>query len=251
MTMPPNYRDLLQRPERMAGYVEYQKRYADTPRESDRALINLMERHLSASMKSVLDVGCSTGNLLRHIKRRRPDLTLAGRDVSNAAINGCRVDPELSGIRFEIADLLLHEPTETFDIVIANAVLYQFNETEYERAVRRMGEMTNPGGLCLVFDWFHRYEQDLSITEKSKDDPNGVTICCKSFKTATRIFSAAGYDAPEFTPFVIPIDLNRPDPDDPTDTGSRTIRTETGERLTFRGGLYQPWCFLAAHKPAR
>jgi hypothetical protein len=32
------------------------------------------------------------------------------------------------------------------------------------------------------------------------------------------------------------------------DLNSYTVKTETGDRLLFRGALYQPWCHMIAHK---
>lgn len=238
--------DGLARPERMQGYAETQARYVDRPRESDRVIIEMLAERGVTSSSSIVDVACSTGNLLRHIRRRWPGITLTGREIAEPALAACREDEELAGIAFEHADLLRTSDGPMFDVVIANAVLYQFRDADYVRALRGLAALTRPGGLVFAFDWYHEWEQDLTITEKTPLDPDGMTIVCKSFRTATRLYAEAGFDRVTFHPYAIPIDL--PKPVDPRDNRSYTVKTESGSRLTFRGGLYQPWCHVVARR---
>jgi hypothetical protein len=56
------------------SYDIYQKRYRDSIRESDKVLIELIRSVIGGRSASLLDVGCSTGNLLRHVKRLLPAL---------------------------------------------------------------------------------------------------------------------------------------------------------------------------------
>lgn len=132
----------------MRLYAEYQRRYAGSMRESDRVLIDRIRELVGGALArgeqpSVLDLGCSTGNLLWHLKQALPGLRLAGGDVA--------------------------------------------------------------AGL-----------------------------------------ERAGFAPPTFTPFRIPVDLA--EPGDPADITSYTVRTGAGERLSFRGTLFQPWCHLSAQR---
>jgi len=77
------YREYWGVEEGNAQYEEYQQKYVHTIRESDRVLIR-MARELLGSLAadgrkpSVLDAGCSTGNLLRHLNAALPGLDLTG-----------------------------------------------------------------------------------------------------------------------------------------------------------------------------
>src|SRR5260221_325307 len=54
-----------------SAYDEYQKRYKEEPRESDKVLLSMIAEAIEGREKPrLLDVGCSTGNLLSHISRR-------------------------------------------------------------------------------------------------------------------------------------------------------------------------------------
>lgn len=80
-------------------YLEHQKRYATQVRESDRVIIDIVrdivEEGPRGSAPSPLDAGCSTGNLLRHLRRLVPALALHGGDAYPLIIEQERTDPDL------------------------------------------------------------------------------------------------------------------------------------------------------------
>src|SRR5687767_4477614 len=85
----PGYRDYVEDSAHMREYSDYQQRYAETPRESDKVLIDLVREHAPEG-GSLLDMGCSTGNLLLHISRLLPGLELHGADMASDVIAACR-----------------------------------------------------------------------------------------------------------------------------------------------------------------
>jgi|SRR5215831_17302869 len=93
-----NYRDYVADPEMLKQYNFYQERYRGSMRESDKVLIELIRG--ATEPASLLDIGCSTGNLLRHIRCLVPGLRLSGANLSRSAIEQCRVDPDLAGTAF-------------------------------------------------------------------------------------------------------------------------------------------------------
>ena len=72
----PEYERYVNDEKFLAGYNEYQSKYANDMRESDRVILALVANHGRGA--SLLDIGCSTGNLLRHIKRAFPSLVSLG-----------------------------------------------------------------------------------------------------------------------------------------------------------------------------
>jgi methylase of polypeptide subunit release factors len=90
-TLGPGYRQYVTDEQFAAGYTEYQQRYAIEPRESDRVLIGhvaaaLAGRPAGAGPPRVLDIGCSTGNLLRHLARALPHAELWGGELMPEAL---------------------------------------------------------------------------------------------------------------------------------------------------------------------
>lgn len=233
----------------MEGYRQYQQKYALNLRESDRALIDLVRGLVKKSggqPLSLADIGCSTGNLLRHLKRLVPELKLTGGDMVPAILAQCRRDPELAGIAFEEMDLQNLGFSERFDLITVNAVFGIFRENEFQNALGNIHRALRPQGWLLSFDWFHPFEQDLAILEKSKTHPEGLLLHYRPYSRVRSALEAAGFHKITFIPFEIAIDL--PQPKDPAEIITYTKRVEGGGRLQLRGALSQPWCHLLAQK---
>jgi len=248
----PFYREYVADSAFAEGYNAYQRRYAGTVRESDRVIIDLVrdlvaERPAGAAPARLLDVGCSTGNLLLHLNREIPGLDLIGGDLMTSSLEECRANPDLAGIRFEEVDALAIGRRAELDIVVVNAVFYMFSDEDVEASLRSIAAALRPGGALIVFDFFHPFDQDLAIRETSPTHRNGLMLHFRPFASAGAMARAAGLDAPTFIPFEIPIDLPRPERDD--DISSYTVAAADGRRLLYRGALSQPWCHMVARLP--
>jgi SAM-dependent methyltransferase len=184
---------------------------------------------------------------LLHLKHALPQLDLAGSDIVESVIDGCRANPELEGIQFDTIDTLeLGRLRNEFDIVVANAALMFFSEEEFERAIENIAAAIRPDGFFVAFDLFHPFEQEIVLTETSKSFPKGLTFHLRSYSTVQASLVKSGLSSPRFAPFDISIDLQRPA--DLSDVTSYTVQAATGARLSFRGTLFQPWCHVAAKK---
>jgi SAM-dependent methyltransferase len=240
-------------------YGAYQERYAENIRESDRVIINIVEEALTRDFPdrpaSLLDIGCHTGNLLMHLRRAIPAdrLELSGADLVEEVIEACRKDERLDGIRFEVMDMLSLDATDPWDMVIANAVAVYFDVDEYEKAIASIAGALKPGGTYVAFEWLHPWPQDLEIRETSRSHPEGLTIHFRPHEVVEPILRRHGFTEVEFRAFEIPIDLERgekfrDDLEGFEDLNSYTRTTADGERLIFRGILFQPWCHIVARK---
>lgn len=247
---PLDYRDYALNTDHMELYSAYQRRYATKIRESDRVLIGLVEAELSRLPDRrrpgrLLDIGCSTGNLLLHLKRARPELQLVGGDLATEVIAACRSDPDLSGVQFEDMNMLDLPAGPPFDVVVANASMMFFDDDEFATAVTAIARALVPGGALLAFDLFHPFSQSLTIREASQVRPDGIEFRFRPYRVVERVLRTAGFARIEFLPFSIPIDLPRPAD---LGTASYTVRITDGGRLCFRGALSQPWCHMVARR---
>jgi len=242
-----SYKDYVSDESYHLDYAEYQRRYATQLRESDRVLIEIV-RELVAERGPLhlLDIGCSTGNLLLHLRNELPQLKLRGGDLVPAVLEECRSNELLKGISFESLDVLDLPANEELDIVVANAVLYVFSRSEFERAIASISRALGPTGSLAAFDFFHPFRQNLEIVERSEKFPNGHALHFRPFAEVEPVLRANGFDRVEFRPFQIPVDLPRPQSDE--DISSYTVRDDSGGRLLYRGALSQPWCHLLATK---
>jgi len=230
-------------------YNAYQAKYAGQMRESDKVLVGLVreiaEKHdPSRGRMRLLDVGCSTGNLLLHLKRLLPQLALTGGDLAESSLELCRRNRELEGVTFEVLDMLNLAEDAGYDIITINAVLYMMEDPQFEMALRSIAGSLKPGGTMIVFDFFHPFPQDLHISEKSSSHPEGLRLRFRPMALVEPMLAKAGFQNFVFRPFILPIDL--PPSGGPEDLITYTVQAKDGRKLPFRGTLFQPWCHLTA-----
>ncbi len=245
-----SYKDYVNNQKHMDQYSEYQKKYATKIRESDKVIIELINQIINKDENKgkkfkLLDVGCSTGNLLFHLKNNL-NLELYGCDLSHEIIDQCRKNPALSEINFEHKDLLDLGYENKFDIITANVILFVLNDQEFNRAILNVSKALKDNGWFVIFDLFHQFEQEISIIEKSKFHQDGLPLHFRSYKRTKEILQKSKFSDPVFKPFNIPLDLEKSQ--DPADINSYTIKTVDGDRMCFRGTLFQPWCHVIAPK---
>jgi SAM-dependent methyltransferase len=229
----------------LAFYNDYQKRYAGEIAERDKVMLGLIAGK-TQGRGALLDIGCSTGNLLLHMKRAFPEITLTGGELAESSLTAARGNPDLAGIEFRAMDML--DIPGQYDCITANAVTYLFNHAEYEKAVASIARALRPNGTFISFDWYHAFDgQDLVITEFTAGHPDGLVIHARPYSRVSDIFRKVGLDDIAFRPFLIPIDL--PEPLDKSgDPITYTVKQENGDRLCMRGALFQPWCHIVAKK---
>src|SRR6267154_1785391 len=112
--------------------------------ERDKVMLGFLAEK-TGGQGELLDIGCSTGNLLLHIKRAFPKMKLAGGELAESSLTTARANPELAGVEFRTMDML--KITGTYDCITANAVTYLFEWPEYERAIQSIADALRPGGI--------------------------------------------------------------------------------------------------------
>ncbi len=241
------YRNVATDAEFRAAYNEYQSRYAKEPKESDKILLSLIGEALrNCKDPKLLDIGCSTGNLLGHIRRAFPDVHLFGGDLAESSL--AIAHEVLPSVDFRKMDMLDLPFRGDLDIVTANAVTVYFTDEEYALAIQSVFRSLGPRGVYVAFEWLHDFDdQQLVITEKSPAHPDGLTFFFRPQAGARRVAMECGFSEITFRPFFIPIDIPLAERADGA-IATHTLRTTEGRRLSMRGTLLQPWCFFVAKK---
>jgi SAM-dependent methyltransferase len=232
----------------MQQYREYQQKYASKLRESDRVTLDLIRERLPSGTGKLIDLGCSTGNMLRHLRHALPQLQLCGGDLVGSIIEENRAAKDLAGIEFRELDMLSYAFGPEFDIVLTNAALMFFDDAQFERSIVQAARALKPGGHLVTFDLFSQYDQEITVVERSHLHPQGLKFSFRSHRVVGAALDKAGLVDPRFRFFSMPFDL--PKPSEAKDVTSYTEQTTDGRRLSFRGSLFQPWCHLTARKPA-
>ena len=239
-----DYREYVVDSQFLDGYNAYQAKYATQIPERDKATMKLVARLTGGKRARVLDIGCSTGNLLMHMRRFFPKLDLCGGELAESSLGIARQNPELNTVKLLKMDMLAIEGI--YDVIVSNAVTYLFDDALFERAARSVFSALAPGGAWIDFDWFSPFnDQRVTINETTPSHPHGLDIHIRPYNQVARTLRSIGFGEVEFHPFEIPIDLPKPATFDGAPE-TFTVRTEEGKRLQFRGALVQPWCHLIA-----
>lgn len=241
-----DYKSYVKDEQFLGSYNEYQQRYADTPSERDKATLRIVSdiagEKTPSGIFSLLDIGCSTGNFLKCVQHVWPSLILTGGDLADSSLECARSN--VPDVNFVLMDML--DIKGKYDVIVANAVCYMFNWSIFCEALDSVRDALSPGGTFIALDWYHPFDgQDLKIVETTESHPQGLTMYSRSYARAQ--WHAEDYfDFVRFQPFGLSIDLPEP-PRDGVPI-SYTRKTEEGDRLCFRGSLYQPWCHMIAKK---
>lgn len=98
--------------------------------------------------RSVLDVGCGDGRLLRELSAECSHLILRGIDYSNRAIQLARaLNPSLD---FAVRDILCEPASETYDVVTLIEVLEHIPLPDVERFVAECARLVAPRGRLIL-----------------------------------------------------------------------------------------------------
>ncbi|EDZ98405.1 Methyltransferase type 11 [Burkholderia sp. H160] len=125
--------------------------YLGTTREFARySVIAGYCRHLKPSAR-VLDVGCGAGVLATWLSSASIS-SYFGVDLSEVAIEQAR-QLNIRGAEFAVADAATFEPSQVFDVIVFNEMLYYLENPEEH--VRRFARSLAPGGLLIVSIWYH------------------------------------------------------------------------------------------------
>ena len=228
------------------------QRYVKNIRESDQHLIRIVgelleQKSAEADQLQLLDVGCNTGNLLLHLRAAYPEMHLSGVDISDDMIELCKSNEALGGMDFEVLNIIKSKPKNMFDCVVLNAVIFSWDSTDLSEALENIYLSLKDGGWLVFFDLFTPFKHNLTVMEQSELYPNGVALHIRSYDSSEQLFKEKSFSDVSFFPFSLSVDLTKA-PDDFDVVRSHTVRTKDGLGLSFRGGLFQPWCHVVAQK---
>jgi len=117
-----------------------------------RSIAALLQR-LAPAAKTVLDVGCGTGEHALHLQRDH-GYTIHGLDIEPAFIELAR--GKVPGARFSVGDMATFDLGARFDVVLClfSSIGYLCELERVEQALRRFRTHLRPGGVAVVEPWF-------------------------------------------------------------------------------------------------
>jgi trans-aconitate 2-methyltransferase len=111
-----------------------------------RPALDLIARIPAENPRSVVDLGCGTGNVTRILRERWPGAGIAGVDGSPQMLTEARKTE--SNIRWDQIDVAEWNPPEKFDLIFSNAALHWLDD--HPALFARLFEKVAQGGVLAV-----------------------------------------------------------------------------------------------------
>ena len=130
-------------------------RYATVQAEvAGRLAAKLPPAHKKPVIKTILEIGCGTGNFTSLLASRFPAANIIALDFSPEMIANARHKLQKSNIKFICAEgerFLKETPEKSFDLVVSNGSLQWFSNTE--QTLHHIARTLTPGGSmsCSIF----------------------------------------------------------------------------------------------------
>lgn len=138
---------------RSARYYDaiYAARGKDYAKEAE-ILHGLIQAHKKSSGNSLLDVGCGTGEHLKHLRQA---YEVEGLDLDEAMLEIAQ--SKLPGIRLHQGDMVDFDLGRKFDVVtnLFSSIGYVRTPENLHRAILNMAKHVHPGGLVVVEPWIY------------------------------------------------------------------------------------------------
>jgi S-adenosylmethionine-diacylgycerolhomoserine-N-methlytransferase len=101
---------------------------------------------------SILEVGCGTGRNLLSLRKRFPEATITGLDLSGDMLDVAKQKiPDLKYIQ-----RAYDSPAGGFDLIVCSYALSMFNPG-WDHAISTAAQDLNPGGVIAVVDFSHTH----------------------------------------------------------------------------------------------
>lgn len=206
--------------------------YKSTPKEYFKFVFSEMKKdNLDIENKTILDIGCATGDFLYYVKNQTGNEKLTGMDIMPELLE--KVDEGINTIEGNIADKSTI-PKKTFDIVSMLGVMGIFDNLE--KIIDNVMTLVNTerGGCFYLFGGFNPEDLDVIIKSKNskKDDDHWETGWNTfSLYSIEKYCKQKGYSYAAL-PFYLEIDIPKHE-DDPL--RSWTVPMADGRRMVING----------------
>lgn len=107
------------------------------------------------SPKSILELGCGTGNLTQIVQQRYPTANITAVDISGECINECKSrisSPKVEYVKCDFKEIDF--PIDTFDLVISSISIHHLKDIDKEILFQRLHKFQAPNGVLSFCDQF-------------------------------------------------------------------------------------------------
>lgn len=160
-----------------AQYDSLYKNYDDIYRAGKPNQI-VTELATYVSSGSVLDLGGGEGVTAVYLAKRGFRVTVIDFSSEGLKKADSRASKQRVSLKSIPADILTHEPEDTFDVVIISHVLHQYDQLQAEAVLKKMQRITKTNGINIIItysDCGGLFERSTK-TKKERYYPNSESL---------------------------------------------------------------------------
>jgi trans-aconitate 2-methyltransferase len=116
--------------------------------ERSRPFFDLLSRIPDQSYRSIIDLGCGTGDLTAALGDHWPEARVTGVDLSEEMLAPARARAELGRVEFLKGDLATWRPAASADLVVSNAAIQWVKD--HDAVLRHVASYLAPKGVLAV-----------------------------------------------------------------------------------------------------
>ena len=217
----------------------YLNQYNEPFRSTVYAIEMLKNCFDSNSAYRVLDIGTAGGANIHWLAKAFPQCEFVGIDISPDLIKIAKeMNKKTSNSSFYVMDMHDAYKLGYFDYVFSFQVLSWLEMADAREAFQT--HCTNAGRGVFVSSLFCKdnIDYEIKVIDHYTARENYYNIY--SIPSFNILCTSCGFNLKSIKEFVIDIDI----PKSGSGLGTYTIKTETGQRLQFSGGMNMPWYFL-------
>lgn len=219
-----------------------------TKTEQQKYLEELMATHVKTVPDRVLDAACGGGTLSHHVAQKYPAASYSLLDYNEDALTLAREHNPGDNFTFRTGDVRhIPEADGVFDLVFFWQTLHFFDDPQ--PVLDELLRVLKPGGWLFassLFNLEHDVDLFVQVLDHTLDSSQAnLTMGYNTFCQSTIEKCVADQvDFFKIFPFRPQIDFHS----DSRGMGSRTVKAQSGERLTISGGLLMNYGVLVLQR---
>lgn len=138
------------------------------PKQSFIQLFKIIGNKNVVKNKSILDIGCSNGELIYNLVRKFNSNKITGYDINSKLLKLCKKKIVHENVHFKKFDISKNNKVnEKFDIIIMSGVISIFDDCE--KIFNNLIRLLNKNGTIYIFNHFNSYPIDVMIKYRTHD----------------------------------------------------------------------------------
>ncbi|MBI1300195.1 MAG: methyltransferase domain-containing protein [Alphaproteobacteria bacterium] len=120
----------------------------DKHTDVQKRIAERLAQDLPNQANRILEIGCGSGHLTRHLIEHYPNSLIRITDISPSMVKQTSSRYEGNSINFDVMDGESPDTEEKYDLIVSNMVVQWF--ADRDNSLQKLAKLLNPGG-CILF----------------------------------------------------------------------------------------------------